>query len=504
MLRILRHGQRWIVIALVLTVGAVFILAFGTGTSRQKAPPDTVVMVGDESFSVRHVGRIRSNIEERYREQMQGDFNSKDFRDMLDQTAIQTTIQQAIISQEGARLGLRVSDEEVKDAIRSYFASGDESFPIERYRSYAQRNFGSEHNFEESVRRELLRFKIMRVWNSAATVSTAEARDAVLFEQERVQFAFVTFDEGTGAEQLEISEQQITAYLGEQEEAVRKLYDDRSRQYNKPERARARHILFRFSTENHDEESAKLKADADAARQRLLAGEDFATLAQELSMDPGSKSQGGDLGFFVREQMVPEFSDAAFSLEIGEVSEPVKTNFGYHLIRVDEKQAASVQLFEEVRADLAREMLKQELVKANLDTQAEELLGQLGARTLVKVAQEQGINIERTGLLSRSSGDYVPNLGTASEVIAAAFALTLEEPSPKRVFHVEGRPVLIQLINREEPGQIDLIALTVEKRNQLRATRQQELFTAWINMRRNQLSEAHQLSTFPEVLSGGS
>ena len=141
------------------------------------------------------------------------------------------------------------------------------------------------------------------------------------------------------------------------EAALRKAYDDRKGEF---ERAKARHILIRFKgsavplregkTELSEEEAL---AKANEIRKKLAAGEDFAKLAKEESDDVGSGVNGGDLGTFGRNQMVKEFEGAAFSLPIGQVSEPVKTQFGYHVIRVESREA---QTFEQARPALEQRM----------------------------------------------------------------------------------------------------------------------------------------------------
>jgi peptidyl-prolyl cis-trans isomerase C len=120
-------------------------------------------------------------------------------------------------------------------------------------------------------------------------------------------------------------------------EAARKLYEDTVKTVKPEEEVRARHIL----SENED--------DAKKAAARVKGGEDFAKVAAELSNDPGSKGEGGDLGFFTKDRMVQPFAEAAFKLEPGQVSEPVKSQFGWHVIKLDEKRVKSVPPFEEMK-----------------------------------------------------------------------------------------------------------------------------------------------------------
>lgn len=133
---------------------------------------------------------------------------------------------------------------------------------------------------------------------------------------------------------------------------LRKSYEKNRENYRQEEQVRARHILI--GTRGGQITDAKARARADSLRGAILRGADFADLAQRFSDDPGSGSQGGDLGFFARGRMVREFSDTSFALPVGRVSQPVKTQFGYHLIRVDEKKPAGIQPFDEVKEDIRR------------------------------------------------------------------------------------------------------------------------------------------------------
>lgn len=128
---------------------------------------------------------------------------------------------------------------------------------------------------------------------------------------------------------------------------ARSRYEASLEEYRVPERVRVRHILL--AAEGEDELAAR-RVEARELRERAVAGEPFDELAQSYSEDPGSREEGGDLGFFARDTMVPEFEDAAFALqEPGDIGEPVETQFGIHLIKLVEREEARVRPFEEVR-----------------------------------------------------------------------------------------------------------------------------------------------------------
>ncbi len=132
---------------------------------------------------------------------------------------------------------------------------------------------------------------------------------------------------------------------------MHKVYDDAVKQMTPEEEVHARHILFRAPAD--DAKAGKEAEDkTKAAIERLKKGEDFAKLAGELTEDPSGKANGGDLGFFTKEQMVPEFADVAFKLDKGQISEPVKTQFGWHVIKLEEKRSKPVPTFDEVKSQI--------------------------------------------------------------------------------------------------------------------------------------------------------
>ena len=133
--------------------------------------------------------------------------------------------------------------------------------------------------------------------------------------------------------------------------AMRKVYDDAIKQVPPEEEVHARHILIRAAA-NDDKASKAAEDKIKAVIVRLNKGEDFTKVANEVTEDPSGKASGGDLGFFTKEQMVPEFADVAFKLDKGKISEPVKTQFGWHVIKVEEKRQKAAPAFDEVKPQI--------------------------------------------------------------------------------------------------------------------------------------------------------
>jgi peptidyl-prolyl cis-trans isomerase C len=135
------------------------------------------------------------------------------------------------------------------------------------------------------------------------------------------------------------------------DEAMHKVYDEAVKQIGEEKEVHARHILFRAQA-GEDKAGKEAEDKIKAIIARLKKGEDFAKVAGEVTEDPSGKANGGDLGYFTKEQMVPEFSEAAFKLDKGQISEPVKTQFGWHVIKVEDKRVKPAPKFEDVKPQI--------------------------------------------------------------------------------------------------------------------------------------------------------
>jgi peptidyl-prolyl cis-trans isomerase C len=180
--------------------------------------------------------------------------------------------------------------------------------------------------------------------------------------------------------QAQIMKDQLLAHAYLSKEIIEKVtvsdkeaedyYGKNKKVFEKPERVRARHILILVKQGAGDDEKKAAKKKAEGLLDRVRKGEDFAKLAGEFSDDPGSKQKGGDLGFFQRNSMIPEFDKAAFALEPGGISGIVETSFGYHIIKVEEKKKAEIPPYETIKEEvrtLALQAAKQERVSRFID-----------------------------------------------------------------------------------------------------------------------------------------
>jgi peptidyl-prolyl cis-trans isomerase D len=497
MLRRMRRGSRWLMWLVIVGVGGVFVLYLGIGGGGlAPAPPQTVVAVGDRSFDARDVLRVRRNQEEEYRRILGEGFDSEAAADFLDESAAAALMRLALLARQAEDMGLVVSDEEVRAYLRAMPGVLDEAGRVDRdaIQYYAERQFGSVRRFREALRDELLARKLSRLVGESVAISDAETLDSLRYQREEVSLAIVRLGSAS-ADDLEPSEEEVVRVLGEESEEIRQAYEARRAEFDRPEQVRARHILVRIPEDGGEEAETRAEARAREILERIREGADFRDVALEVSEDPGSRPEGGDLGFFPRGRMVRAFEDVAFALEPGETSDVVRTVHGFHVIRVEERRPASVVSFEEAREQLARERARESLAREAARAKAEDLATAIReAKSLVEAAREQGIPIERTESIRRQPDGYIPGVGAAPEVMAAAFALDPSSPSDPRPHATrEGDFVLIQLLERTTPSDEELVPLVAEERQRLLRERRQAMETAWVQQVRDRLAERGEL-----------
>jgi peptidyl-prolyl cis-trans isomerase C len=142
------------------------------------------------------------------------------------------------------------------------------------------------------------------------------------------------------------------------DESMRKVYQDAVKNVKPEEEVHARHILIAVKDPKDEKASKEAEAKAKAALARIQKGEDFGKVAAEVTEDPSGKTNGGDLGYYTKEQMVPQFAEVAFKLDKGKLSDPVKSQFGWHIIKVEDKRTKPVPSFDDVKANLAQVVVR--------------------------------------------------------------------------------------------------------------------------------------------------
>ncbi|MFL6447817.1 MAG: peptidylprolyl isomerase [Bryobacteraceae bacterium] len=347
------------------------------------------------------------------------------------------------------QMGLKVSDQELGDAIENQFAAQlGGKFDINIYRSVLAQQGLTERDFETRQRESMLASRLENLEMQSLIVTDAEARAEYQRKNLKVGLQYLSFDSKAFAGKVDKNPSLVKAYFDKNrstfripekrdfdymvgssadfvqsahisESDLQRAYREGMDSYRQPERVQVRHILIKTQGKPK-EEVPKLKAKAEDILKQLQHGGDFAELAKKNSEDTGSGAKGGELGYIVRGQTVPNFEKAAFSLKPGELSGIVETEYGYHILQVENKQEAHTQTFEEVRPQLLAEAQKQagaeSLTKA-IEAAHSEVSKNPGQDEAI--AKKYGLKFFR--LNGSTNGQTLPELNTP-EVTSAIFS----------------------------------------------------------------------------------
>jgi peptidyl-prolyl cis-trans isomerase D len=395
MLKVMRDSfkhLKWILVFVVFLFVFLVFADWGAGGASGRAADNISVAarVNGDAIPIRDFQRALYFTQQNYT-QLYGQALTPEMIQALNlpEQVLGSLVDRALLLQEAEKLGLTATEEEIRKRVLEIPAlSPDGKFVgAELYERYITANLGypSAAAFEEEIGQEVTLSKLDSALTNAIVVSPAMAEHEYRTRNEnaRIQYVLYPADKAAAAVTVTPAEveasyrqnsgryshpeqrrvkylladaAQIRAQLKIPESELRAEYEKGKDQYRSGEAVRVQHILIRTEQGGGPEAEAAAKAKADSIYQQLQAGGDFAALAREHSGDPGSAANGGDLGFFERGAMVPEFENAAFSQPIGQVGQPVKSNFGYHIIKVNEKRGSGVRSFEEVRAEIERKL----------------------------------------------------------------------------------------------------------------------------------------------------
>ncbi|HMK72514.1 MAG TPA: peptidylprolyl isomerase, partial [Myxococcaceae bacterium] len=337
----------------------------------------------------------------------------------------------------------------------------DGSFDLQRYQQILHDYYAkSAPDYEAELRRQLSARRLLEVVSATADVSEDEVHARFLKDGDTVTLVAVRFLPTMYAEGAKApSPAEVEAYRASHASQVEAYYRENPTAYRTGEQVHARHILVAVPK---DAPAARVQAArdrADALRREILGGKAFADVARASSEDPGSKEHGGDLGWAERSAFVPEFTQAAFGLPPGQVSEPVRSPFGWHLILVEEKRPAVERPLVEVSPEIAALLLKRERSRALASAEAKKALaGLLAGKSLLELypARKEGEgSFEQakkpqavdTGSFSVSR-QFIPQLGPAPALLAAAAAAEAPRPLPS-VYEAGEGFVVAQVTARE-------------------------------------------------------
>ncbi len=451
-----KHAKSWLIKALIAIIAIVFVFYFGYSFSAREGIK--LAMVNDEVITaVEYQKSYRSMLEALQREYrgMWSDNLVKVFD--LKNRALDALITQKLVSQEAKKIGLDVTEKEIQDKIMSnpsfqFRGRFDES----RYRAVLQNHQMTPEEFEVLLGREMIQDKVEQLLTTLSPVTDQEVLEQYTFANEKVKISYVEFKPDLFKNKITVEPAAMEKYFEDNKETYRipekikvayvvfdpeaykdqvkisedqlkDYYEDNLDTFKEKKQVKARHILFMLAENASAEDEEKIRQKATSVLKQVRAGADFAELAKKNTEDPSGKENGGDLGYFSQGQMVKPFEDAAFKLKKDEISDLVRTAFGYHIIKVEDVKEAETKSLEEARGQILTMLQKM----ATTDTAHEKALAFVDRMPyqadLLKYAAESKVPGKETGYFAQM--DAIPEIGTNEKLKQTLFSMERDEPS---------------------------------------------------------------------------
>lgn len=482
----------------IAVIAVVFTFSFGPGSRGCEAssvtPPGSVATVNGKEIAVTDFRMAYRNMVDQYRSQGLSEQLARQLG--FDKQVLDQLVNTELLAQAAEKHGISPPDEELARLIQQNPGfHKDGRFDLQTYRLTLQQVYRqTDVEFERKLRRQLAAQMMLDTVESTAIVSEDEVRSRFLKEGNKAQLTFARFAPTMFADKVAAPKpEEVAAFKEANQEQIKAHYEQNKFLYSQPEQVRARHILIKTPENATDEQKQQARERVENLRKEIEGGKDFAAVATQFSEDVGSKEKGGDLGFNTADQWVKPFSDAAFSLKPGELSQPVESQFGYHLIKVEEKRPPSNRSLEEASDEIATQLWKKERAKVLAREAAAQALAQVKAGKALtalfpapKAAEEQPMQFTQpTAPVAVESGEFnaatesVPRLGPAPSLLPDVFALKAPQVLDE-VYEVGDAFVIAQVTARQEPTDEDYTAKKATLTDEARQAKQFELRDAFL------------------------
>jgi peptidyl-prolyl cis-trans isomerase D len=499
MLRLFRESfGRYVTIAILGLIAITFVF-FGIDFSITST--SFAAKVNGESISITEFERELQTAQRQYQQLYAEEFTD-DIRRALRQSVVDRLVMREVMLQRARDTGFRVSDERLIDSVRDVTAfqvAGE--FSPDVYRSLLAGQGLTPTLFESMQRADLTLLELQNGLDESSFATPVELRRTIELLYERRETAYALFAAADFLDGVEVSDDAVAEYYAENgrefmteeavdleavelelasiaatidvgEEELREAYEEQSALFASSEERRVSHILIEVEGEDD------VAAEAEAARtlERLEAGEDFVTLAAEVSDDAGTRNTGGDLGWIARGVLSGPFEDALFAMELGAIEGPVETEFGYHILRLEEARAGEQRPFEDVQDELRDEIASQSAFELFYDTARELDQRAFEERDdLATVAMELDLPLVTIEALTRANAE--DHFANPAPIVAVAFdedAIETGESSDLIELSDE-RVAVIRVARHYPPEPETLEAVSEEIRARLALLQAQEL-----------------------------
>jgi peptidyl-prolyl cis-trans isomerase D len=409
--------KKWMAILIFGAIIAVFAL-FGINSDQYgQTSGGVAATVNDESISINDFRQAVEAREQQLRQTMNQlpEQQRRMASDRMRGEALEELIQMEIYHQQARRMGIVVPDGRIQDMILSSpFLQENGRFKRERYDMLLQSRGVNGAQFETGLRKQIMIQTMQNLFVGAATPTQEEVRRNRLLANQKVNLRFAEVAKSDLANPAFVSGAEVQDYLNKNKAEIEKYYNDNKIEFTSNGKVKTRHILLRPNEKRDD--AATAKEIAELKKQATPAN--FASLASKHSEDPGSKAKGGELPEFERNGgMVAEFASAAFETPEGKISEPVKTQFGYHLILVEKKTESRTAPLAEVQTKIASQLIARSK-EAEITGNFKKMVESGNKREVEGLLSRAGLKWQDTGEFDLSTS-FIPKLGPNPEVIGA-------------------------------------------------------------------------------------
>lgn len=412
-----------------------------------------------------------------------GQFDMSGQRQLLNQIAINNLINSELVSQQAQKAGILATDTEVRDFILNdlTFLKKEGKFQREYYQNFLMATHSTAAAFEDKVRKDRLLLRSRRLVEASLNPLKVEVEKQKELKSQKWNVNFVNLNLKKLDAKTIVSDADAKKALeaADFSKKVEEFYNNNKATYTQEEQVKAQHILIK--TEAGKPESEKAALDKIKSIEARLKKEDFGKLAAQFSEDPGSKSKKGDLGFFNRGSMVPEFDKEAFVLPVGKVSAPIKTSYGYHLIKVTDKKAAQTTSLEDAKLEIAKKLTLEQKGEEKIKL-IEDLLAKGDQEALNKELASLNVNWEETGFFGMDA-EEIPKI--ASKFAAKSiFEVSSKEPLLKKLvrdgeekYIIKFKESKIETFAANNPaGAVNNVSMEQQKKE-----RASKVFEQWID-----------------------
>ena len=519
------HPKQFLYYLVILAISVVFVLEWGPGSrgcevSWNKKTTNAAALINGREIPVRDFARayagqlqylrMQNNIPESLAKQLG-----------IPKQVLDSLVDRELLAQAAERHGVTASDAEIRDLLfkRQDFQK-DGQFDFERYREVVRDYYHQpETEFENKLRRDLSAEKMADLVEGAAVVSDDEVKARFMKEGNKAQLTYVRFLPAMFADKVSPpSSAALLQFAKDHPKEINDSYEANRMVYHQPERAHARQILIKVAPDATVEQKTAARQKIDSVKKQLDEGKDFALLAKQVSEDLGSKERGGDMGFNERSAFPPEIAQRVFSMKPGELTPPIESHYGFHVLKLEELKTAEDKPLADVQNDIAKQLYVRGQSKQLAQAAADKALAAVVSGKKLdalyppdkKEPSQNQFNFEiETKPAAADTGEFnasaasVPKLGPAPTLMTDVFARS--EPGPlEKIYTVGEALVVAQATVRTVPSDAELTTQKDALRNEAIRAKRIELRESFLRGLRKSGTIVTNENVLDQQPSGGS